>query len=163
MKVRTEAFRKTLMKAIPTLLTGEGAKPDRDEQMETLLEGMNARNWKASRDKLLALLKDEKKKKRGCATSPVRRRGSESWPRKSSELIANAQVTGAAYGRIRSTCWFNVSFVRARRIIALAIRAVPEAARQPNRSTTRGTRTYHSSMNNSFDKGTPQSNRRDAK
>jgi len=47
------------MKAMPTLLTGEGAKPDREEQMETLLEAMNARNWKASRDKLLSLMMDE--------------------------------------------------------------------------------------------------------
>jgi hypothetical protein len=55
-----EAFRKTLMKAMPTLLTGEGAKPDREEQVKAILDKMNARNWKASRDKLLALLKDEK-------------------------------------------------------------------------------------------------------
>ena len=51
-----EAFRETLLKAMPTLLTGGGAKPPRDAQMKTLLDAMTARNWKTSRDKLLALL-----------------------------------------------------------------------------------------------------------
>ena len=51
-----EAFREALMKAMPTLLTGGDAKPPRDAQMKTILDGMNAKNWKTRRDELLALL-----------------------------------------------------------------------------------------------------------
>jgi hypothetical protein len=51
-----DAFREALMKAMPTLLTGGDAKPPRDAQMKTILDGMNARNWKRRRDELLALL-----------------------------------------------------------------------------------------------------------
>ena len=51
-----DAFREALMKAMPTLLTGGDAKPPRDAQMKTILDGMNAKNWKTRRDELLALL-----------------------------------------------------------------------------------------------------------
>ena len=51
-----EALRETLLKAMPTLFTGGAVKPPRDERMKTILDDMTARNWKTSRDKLLALL-----------------------------------------------------------------------------------------------------------
>jgi hypothetical protein len=51
-----DAFRETLMAAMPTLLTGGAAAPTRDEQMKTILDAMSAKTWKQCRDKLYALI-----------------------------------------------------------------------------------------------------------
>ena len=57
-----DAFRETLMKAMPTLLTGGQVVVSPEErlkrlldQMKTILDEMNAKNWKTCRDKLYAL------------------------------------------------------------------------------------------------------------
>ena len=57
-----EAFRKTLMAAMPTLLTGGEVALSPEErvkyvldEMKTILDGMTAKTWKQCRDKLYAL------------------------------------------------------------------------------------------------------------
>ena len=57
-----DAFRETLMKAMPSLLTGGQVVVSPEErlkrlldQMKTILDEMNAKNWKTCRDKLYAI------------------------------------------------------------------------------------------------------------
>lgn len=75
-------FRKILMAAMPTLLAGEEAKPSREEQMKEIIDNMNSHNWKASREKLIALLKDGNIVGTRLLRAPARRHCSESQPPK---------------------------------------------------------------------------------
>lgn len=51
-----DAFRKTLIAAMPTLLTGGATAPTREEQMKTILDEMSATTWKQCQARLYALI-----------------------------------------------------------------------------------------------------------